>query len=79
MFVKRRMAAELGADWESRFQSFEREAAAAASLGQVHRGVLPSGERVACKLQYPDMGSAVEADLNQLKLVMACSNHTTRQ
>jgi len=70
LFVRRRMAAELGRDWESRFRSFEKEAAAAASLGQVHRAVTHAGESVACKLQYPDMVSAVEADLKQLRLVM---------
>ncbi|WP_426956854.1 ABC1 kinase family protein [Muricoccus radiodurans] len=69
-FVRRRMGTELGPAWESRFTEFGREAAAAASLGQVHRAVLPDGQRVACKLQYPDMGSAVEADLRQLKLAM---------
>ncbi len=70
-FVRRRMAAELGPNWEKRFRSFEREAAAAASLGQVHRAQTPDGERLACKLQYPDMDSAVEADLQQLKLAFA--------
>lgn len=65
-FVKRRMKSELGSDWQSKFTSFERDAAAAASLGQVHRAVLPDGTDVACKLQYPDMSSAVEADLRQL-------------
>ncbi len=70
-FVKRRMAAELGSDWRSRFESFEHHAAAAASLGQVHRAVGSCGRRLACKLQYPDMASAVEADLQQLKLVFA--------
>ena len=70
-FVRRRMASELGPAWETRFASFEREAAAAASLGQVHRGVLHDGTRVACKLQYPDMASVVEADLRQLKIAMA--------
>ena len=70
-FVRRRMASELGPDWESRFKRFEREAAAAASLGQVHRAELEDGTRLACKLQYPDMQSAVEADLRQLKLVFA--------
>ncbi len=69
-FVKRRMASELGADWQKRFKSFEREAARAASLGQVHRAVALDGRALACKLQYPDMQSAVEADLSQLKLVM---------
>ncbi len=70
-FVKRRMAAELGKDWRKKFQSFEREAAAAASLGQVHRAVHPDGTSLACKLQYPDMQSAVEADLNQLNLLFS--------
>ncbi|MCW3477347.1 ABC1 kinase family protein [Limobrevibacterium gyesilva] len=70
-FVRRRMQSELGPDWESRFASFSREAAAAASLGQVHRATLPDGADVACKLQYPDMASTVDADLRQLKLAMA--------
>ncbi len=69
-FVRRRMAAELGEDWPQRFASFERAAAAAASLGQVHRAVGLDGARLACKLQYPDMASVVEADLRQLKVVL---------
>jgi predicted unusual protein kinase regulating ubiquinone biosynthesis (AarF/ABC1/UbiB family) len=70
-FVKRRMRAELGPDWQDRFQSFEQEACAAASLGQVHKAVALDGTQLACKIQYPDMGSAVEADLRQLKLVFS--------
>ncbi|MBM3515537.1 MAG: AarF/ABC1/UbiB kinase family protein [Alphaproteobacteria bacterium] len=70
-FVNRRMTAELGDDWQSRFKSFEREAAGAASLGQVHRAAAKDGTRLACKLQYPDMDSVVEADLRQLKLAFA--------
>ncbi|WP_422027382.1 ABC1 kinase family protein [Pyruvatibacter mobilis] len=70
-FVKRRMASELGAGWQKKFGSFERDAAAAASLGQVHRAVTHDGVPVACKLQYPDMQSAVEADLTQLEVVFA--------
>lgn len=68
-FVRRRMQGELGPDWQARFAEFGREAAAAASLGQVHRATLRDGTAVACKLQYPDMDSAVEADLRQLALV----------
>src|SRR5437868_2936130 len=49
-FVKRRMSVELGPAWEAKFRSFERDAAAAASLGQVHRAVSKSGEELACKL-----------------------------
>jgi predicted unusual protein kinase regulating ubiquinone biosynthesis (AarF/ABC1/UbiB family) len=69
-FVKRRMAAELGPNWQRKFASFETEAAAAASLGQVHRAIAKEdGARLACKLQYPDMNSVVEADLRQLRLI----------
>jgi len=71
LFVRRRMAAELGPDWEKKFRSFPHEAAAAASLGQVHKAIGLDGRVLACKLQYPAMGSAVEADLRQLRLIFA--------
>ncbi len=76
-FVQRRMSAELGSGWRDKFASFEKEAAAAASLGQVHRAnSLPArgakeGVPLACKLQYPDMAAAVEADLGQLSVILA--------
>ena len=70
-FVKRRMSAELGPDWQTMFKDFEHHPAAAASLGQVHRAVARDGSELACKLQYPDMQSAVEADLSQLQLLFA--------
>jgi len=70
-FVKRRMAAELGPAWLSKFSSFEHHPSAAASLGQVHRARAHDGTGLACKLQYPDMQSAVEADLRQLQLIFA--------
>ncbi|MEQ8603777.1 MAG: AarF/UbiB family protein [Marivibrio sp.] len=70
-FVRRRMRSELGEKWVERFKHFDRDAAHAASLGQVHRATLDDDETVACKLQYPDMASAVESDLKQLKLVFS--------
>jgi predicted unusual protein kinase regulating ubiquinone biosynthesis (AarF/ABC1/UbiB family) len=70
-FVKRRMQAELGAHWRERFAAFDLSPKAAASLGQVHRAATLEGEPVACKLQYPDMASAVEADLVQLDLLFS--------
>ena len=68
-FVRRRMVAELGPDWRDRFEDFELEAANAASLGQVHRAIAHDGQRLACKLQYPAIESAVEADLQQLRVI----------
>ena len=70
-FVRRRMAAELGPDWETKFASFAHEAAASASLGQVHRAMSHDGRALAAKLQYPDMQSAVEADLAQLGILFS--------
>ena len=70
LFVKRRMQAELGRGWQQRFDAFEHEASAAASLGQVHKAE-KDDRLLACKLQYPDMQSAVEADLKQLKLIFS--------
>ena len=70
-FVKRRMTAELGAGWEKKFENFEHQPSAAASLGQVHRARSRDGAELACKLQYPDMQSAVEADLQQLQWLLA--------
>ena len=69
VFVKRRMKAELGENWEKNFTDFDKDASFAASLGQVHKAKLNGNEIVACKLQYPDMSSAVIADLNQLKII----------
>ena len=76
-FVKRRMMAELGAGWEKKFESFEHHPAAAASLGQVHRARSLDGAMLACKLQYPDMQSAVEADLQQLGWLLAIRQRLT--
>ncbi|MEL6245561.1 MAG: AarF/ABC1/UbiB kinase family protein [Pseudomonadota bacterium] len=73
-FVKRRMRAELGPDWQANFADFGKEAAHAASLGQVHKATLHDGRAVACKLQYPDMASAVESDVGQLKALLGVFN-----
>jgi predicted unusual protein kinase regulating ubiquinone biosynthesis (AarF/ABC1/UbiB family) len=69
-FVSRRMRTELGEGWMQKFGSFEREASAAASLGQVHKATSLDARQLAIKLQYPDMASAVEADLSQLDMIL---------
>lgn len=70
-FVKRRMRAELGAGWQDKFDTFEHAPTAAASLGQVHKARSLDGHDLAVKLQYPDMASAVAADLQQLDFIFS--------
>jgi predicted unusual protein kinase regulating ubiquinone biosynthesis (AarF/ABC1/UbiB family) len=64
--ICRQIAAELGAAPETLFARFEREAFAAASLGQVHRAELKTGETVVVKVQYPGVERTVEEDLRNL-------------
>jgi predicted unusual protein kinase regulating ubiquinone biosynthesis (AarF/ABC1/UbiB family) len=64
--VHRVLAADLGPDWRARFTSFEDDAAAAASIGQVHRAQWTDGRRVAVKIQYPGAGKALINDFTQL-------------
>src|SRR6266851_7069130 len=68
--IRKRIVDELGAEPEKLFASFETEAFAAASLGQVHRARLRSGTEVAVKIQYPGVATTVENDLGNLKLLL---------
>ncbi len=70
-FVRRRMRTELGDRWADRFAEFDEVAAAAASLGQVHKARAHDGTILACKLQYPGMADVVDADLAQLRLALS--------
>jgi len=67
--VREHIRNELGADPEELFAEFEEEAFAAASLGQVHRARLKSGEAVAVKVQYPNIARTIQADLANLRLL----------
>ena len=55
---------------EELFENFEHEAAAAASIGQVHRAVLPDGRRVAVKIQYPGVAAAIAADMQNAGMIL---------
>ena len=68
--IREQLCNELGGDPEEIFDEFETEAFAAASLGQVHKARLKSGEKVAIKIQYPGIGRTIRADLRNLAPVL---------
>ncbi len=68
--IRGQLESELGEDPESLFGSFDREAFAAASLGQVHRATLHSGESVVVKIQYPGVDETVDQDLRNIKALL---------
>jgi predicted unusual protein kinase regulating ubiquinone biosynthesis (AarF/ABC1/UbiB family) len=68
------MAKNLGKDWRSHFSVFEEKPFAAASIGQVHRGTLVTGEKVAIKVQYPGVADSVDSDLDSLKTLIEYFN-----
>ncbi len=61
---------ELGREPEEMFASFEKNAFAAASLGQVHRAKLHNGKEVAVKIQYPNIAATIEADIKSISLLL---------
>ncbi len=61
---------ELERPLEDAFASFEEDAFAAASIGQVHRAVTHDGRDVAVKVQYPGIAEAVDTDLRNLNLLL---------
>src|SRR3954452_15950859 len=68
--VRKLLEDELGGKVADHFETFEEEAFAAASIGQVHRAVTLAGDEVAVKVQYPGVAEAVESDLRNLSLLL---------
>jgi predicted unusual protein kinase regulating ubiquinone biosynthesis (AarF/ABC1/UbiB family) len=68
--IREQIVKELGAPPEKLYASFEEEAFAAASLGQVHRGRLKSGEDIVVKVQYPGVDETVTQDLKNVKALL---------
>jgi aarF domain-containing kinase len=74
--LERVLAAELGDDWRARLggDAFSEQPVAAASIGQVHRTVLPDGRSAAVKVQYPGVAESINSDLNNLRRLLAVAN-----
>ncbi len=68
--IRRQLESEIGGEPEELFGSFDREAFAAASLGQVHRATLKSGEQVVVKIQYPGVDETVDQDLRNIQALL---------
>ncbi|XP_058530603.1 atypical kinase COQ8B, mitochondrial isoform X1 [Ochotona princeps] len=64
---------ELGKDWQAKMASLEEVPFAAASIGQVHQGVLRDGTEVAVKIQYPGVAQSIQSDVQNLLAVLKMS------
>jgi predicted unusual protein kinase regulating ubiquinone biosynthesis (AarF/ABC1/UbiB family) len=62
--------AEWGSGWYGRFQRFDVRPFAAASIGQVHRAVLPGGRMLAIKVQYPGVRDSIDSDVDNMASLM---------
>ncbi|MFY8195288.1 MAG: AarF/UbiB family protein, partial [Novosphingobium sp.] len=67
------LAAEWGAGWRAQFRSFGAQPIAAASIGQVHRAVLPDGRVLAIKVQYPGIARSIDADVDNVATLLRVS------
>lgn len=64
--VEKVMKHDFGANWRDLFKQFDGKPFAAASIGQVHRGVMADGMEVAVKIQYPGVAQSIESDIDNL-------------
>lgn len=71
--LERVLAGHWGAGWRSRFASFDARPVAAASIGQVHRAVLPDGRVLAIKVQYPGVAQSIDADVDNVATLLRVS------
>ncbi len=77
--IREQFTASFDAPPEALFQSFSQEPMAAASLGQVHRGVLKDGTVVAVKVQYPGIAETVSSDLKNLRTMLDATGIVSRR
>ncbi len=67
------LTAEWGPDWRRQFASFDATPVAAASIGQVHRAILPDGRVLAIKVQYPGVAASIDADVDNVATLLRMS------
>ncbi|MBB4286017.1 AarF/UbiB family protein [Roseospira goensis] len=71
--LKRVLARTWGADWQTRFATFQRRPIAAASIGQVHRARTTDGRDLAIKVQYPGVRRSIDSDVSNVAALMRLS------
>jgi predicted unusual protein kinase regulating ubiquinone biosynthesis (AarF/ABC1/UbiB family) len=72
--LDRALTAAWGMGWEAKFREFDRRPFAAASIGQVHRAVTPSGRTLAIKVQYPGVARSIDSDVDNVATLLKLSN-----
>ena len=68
--IRRVMGREYGKGWEDRFQTFDYEPVAAASIGQVHRVLTRDGRDLALKIQYPGVAKSINSDVDNMAMFL---------
>lgn len=71
--LERVLSAEWGAGWRAKFRHFGAQPIAAASIGQVHKAVLPDGRVLAIKVQYPGIAASIDADVDNVATLLRVS------
>ena len=72
--LHQQLTQELGENWRSKLLDFNEEPLAAASIGQVHRATLHTGQKVVMKIQYPGVADSIDSDLYNLKTLISVMN-----
>ncbi|KAI1180793.1 ABC1 family-domain-containing protein [Nemania sp. FL0916] len=67
------LKSSLGAEWRDLYEEFEETPIAAASIGQVHRATLKTGEKVAVKIQFPGVADSINSDLDNISMLLLAS------
>ncbi len=76
--LRRILGREYGKGWESKFESFDLEPDAAASIGQVHHAIARDGREMALKIQYPGVARSISSDVDNLGALLRASRLVPR-